>query len=155
MAVDLSKQLRELQKSADDLNELTDKANEVVRRVEIFLGEKCRVGGYAGVNILSDEVPSDEGPDCESYLVYDRYKGDYRILVANCVNGDEVEKKPWAECSREVKLTALDFLPELISSLHAQVKEQIGAAQAKIERLDKMFPSASELQLRPSPAKKG
>ncbi len=43
--VDLSQQLRELQKSTEELNAATDKANDVVCRTEIFLKEKCRVGG--------------------------------------------------------------------------------------------------------------
>jgi hypothetical protein len=156
MAVDLSKQLRELQKSTDDLNALTDKANEVVRRTELFLREKCRVGGRASVPVPSLHEDDDpEGPAWETYLEYERYKGDYRILVTHLVDGDPHETKPWAECSRDIKLKTLDALPELIGELLKKVRKQIADTQAKVDLLDGMIPSASEVQPRPSAPRKG
>src|SRR5258708_32234646 len=76
MTTDLSKQLRELQESTNDLNSLTDKANDIVRRVELFLKEKCRVGGWANVAVPSeDEREGDPDDAWETYLGYERYKG--------------------------------------------------------------------------------
>jgi hypothetical protein len=156
MSVDLSKQLRELQKSTDDLNGLTDRANEIVRRTEAFLAEKCRVGKRASVEAPSlheDDDPN--GPGWETYLEYERYKGDFRILVTHLVGGDPHETKPWAECSRNVKLTTLDALPNLIGELLKKVREQVSDIQAKVDLLDGMIPSASELKPRPSGSRKG
>jgi hypothetical protein len=154
VAADLSKQLHELQKSTNDLNALTDKANDVVRRTEIFLKEKCRVGGRAHVCV---PPPDDEeqDPSLETYLGYERYRGDYRIVVTRVVDGDPQEAKPWAECSRDTKLRTLNALPELIEQLHQKVKKQVAEVQAKVDLLDSMIPSASELQQRPSTTQKG
>jgi hypothetical protein len=157
MTVDLSKQLRELQKSTDDLNGLTDKANEVVRRTEAFLTEKCRVGKGAAVEAPSVHEDNDDpnAPMWETYLEYGRYKGDFRILVTHVVDGDPQETKPWAECSRDLKLKTLDALPKLIGELHKKVREQVADVQAKVDLLDGMIPAASELQPRPSASRKG
>jgi hypothetical protein len=156
MAVDLSKQLRELQKSTDYLNGLTDKANEIVRRTESFLKEKCRVGKRAGVpapSLHQDDDP--DGPEWETYLEYERWKGDFRIVVTHLVDGNVHETKPWAECSRDVKLKTLDALPNLVGELLKKVKEQVADIQATVDLLDGMIPSASELQPRPSASRKG
>jgi hypothetical protein len=55
------RQLRELQKSTEDLNGLTDKANEVVRRTETFLAEKCRVGKRASVDAPCVDEEEEDG----------------------------------------------------------------------------------------------
>ena len=157
MTGDLSKQLHALQKSTDDLNALTDRANEIVRRVEVFLREKCRVGGQASVAVdsLTQDHSHDGGPIIEPYLDYERYKGDFRILVSTFIDNELHDSKPWSECSREVKLKALDALPELIGKLHEMVNSQLQETRAKIDHLDSMFPSAAELQQRASASKKG
>ena len=152
MATDLSTQLHELQKSTDDLNAITDKANDVVRRAEIFLREKCRVGGWASVYIPIPEEDEDPegGPTWETYLRYDRYKGDYRIVVEHSMDGEPHSVKPWAECSRDIKLETLEALPALIEELHKKVRKQIAGVQAKVDRLDSMIPSVADLDQRPS-----
>jgi hypothetical protein len=156
MTVDLSKQLHELQKSAVDLNAVTDKANDVVRRTEVFLREECRVGGRASVPVYSLHEDDDpEGPAWETYLEYERHKGDFRILVTHLVDGDPHETKPWAECSRDIKLKTIDALPKLIGELLKKVKQQVADVQAKVDLLDGMIPSADKLPPRPSPSRKG
>jgi hypothetical protein len=73
--------------------------------------------------------------------------------VTHLVDGDLREAKPWAECLRDIKLRTLEELPLLIEDLHQKVKMQIAQVQAKVELLDGMIPSESELQ-RPSAKKK-
>lgn len=157
MATDFSAQLSALQNSSNDLNALTDKANDVVRRVEIFLREKCRVGGWASAYVPQPE--EDEDPEdprtYETYLRYERYKGEYRITVTHLMDGEPQETKPWAECSRDMKLMTLEVLPDLINELHKKVSKQVTHIQAKIDLLDSMIPSVGEPQHRPSPRKKG
>jgi hypothetical protein len=157
MAIDLSRQLHELQNSTNDLNALTDKANDVVRRVEIFLRDTCRIGGWGSVYVPppEDYEEPENGATWETCLEYQRYKGDYRIIVTHLLNSDPHESKPWSECSRDIKLQALEALPALIDELHKKVKKQIAHVQGKIDLLDSMIPSVNELQPRPSAKKKG
>lgn len=157
MAVDLSQQLRELQKSTEELNAATDKASDVVRRTEIFLKEKCRVGGHASVEVpsLDEDVDPRDGPFLETYLEYERYKGDYRILVTHLLDGDPRETKPWAECSRDIKLQTLEALPKLIDELLKKVRKQVADVQATVDFLDSMIPSASGFRGGPSTPRKG
>ncbi len=156
MAVDLSQQLRELQKSTEELNAATDKASDIVRRTEVFLKEKCRVGGHANVEVpslLREDPPN--GPIWETYLEYERYKGDYRILVTHLVDGDPHETKPWAECSRHIKPERLEVQPKLTDQLLKKGKKQVAAVQATVDFLDSMIPSASGLPRGPSTPRKG
>lgn len=157
MAVDLSQQLLELQKSTEELNAASDKANDVVRRTEIFLKEKCRVGGYASVEVpsLAEDVDPPDGPDWETYLEYERYNGDYRIVVTHVLDGEPREKKPWAECSRDIKLETLTALPNLIEKLLKKVRKQVADVQATVDFLDSAIPPASGLRRGPSTPRKG
>ncbi len=61
----------------------------------------------------------------ETYLEYERYNGDYRILVTHVLDGDSHETKPWAEFSRDIKLQTLEALPKLIGELLKKVKKQV------------------------------
>jgi hypothetical protein len=156
MATDFPAQLQALQNSTNDLNALTDKANNVVRRVEIFLRESCRVGGWASAYVPIPE--EDENPEdprtIETYLRYERFKGEYRITVTHLIDGNAQETRPWAECSRDTKLKTLEALPELIDELHKKVSKQVALVQARIDLLDSMIPSVGEPQQRPSATKK-
>jgi hypothetical protein len=154
MADDLSMQLRELRKSTDELNVLTDKANDLVRRAENFLAQECRVGGP--VHVFVSALDSEGGaPEWSTYLGYERYKGEHRIVVSHLVDGDPHETKAWAECSRDVKLETLDALPKVIQELSKKVREQVADVRAKVDLLDSMIPSAAETQKLPSGRRRG
>lgn len=152
MADDLSMQLRELRKSTDELNTLTDKANDLVRRTENYLREECRIGGPVHVHVasLDETVESPDGPEWSTYLGYDRYNGELRIVVSHLLDGDPREVKAWAECSRDIKLQSLDALPKLIKELLKKVREQVADIQAKVDLLDSTIPSSDGLQRRSS-----
>jgi hypothetical protein len=147
MTDDLSKQLLELRKSTDELNVLTDRANELVRRTEQYLIEECRVGGPVYVHVASMDEPVVEeagpgAPEWSTYLGYDRYKGELRIVVSHVVEGDEHEVKAWAECSRDIKLDTLDVLPKVIQELLKKVRKQVAGVKATVDLLDSMIPAS-------------
>jgi hypothetical protein len=143
MADELSMQLRELRKSTDELNVLTDKANDLVRRAENFLSQECRVGGPVHVFVSALE-PEDGSPEWSTYLGYERYKGELRVVVSHLVDGEPHEVKAWAECSRDVKLETLDALPKVILELSKKVRKQVADVKAKVDLLDSMIPPAAE-----------
>jgi hypothetical protein len=157
MADDLSMQLRELRKSTDELNALTDKANDLVRRTESYLSEECRVGGPVHVHVpsLDQDIEPPGGPEWSTYLGYDRYKGELRIVVAHLLDGDEHEVNAWAECSRDIKLAALDALPKLIQEILKKVRKQVADVQAKVDLLDSIIPTSGGSQRRSSAPRRG
>lgn len=157
MAIDLSMQLDELQKSANELNALTDKANDIVRRTEIFLTNTCRVGGCTEVPIypLDDDDEADSETTLQNWLVYERFDGEFRILVTLTEEDKLRDKKPWAECSREMKLRAINSLPKLIDELLKKVRKRVSDAQASVQLLDSTIPAAGETQPRASRSRKG
>jgi hypothetical protein len=139
MENDYSASLRELRESTNKLNALTDRANDLVRRTERFLSEECRVGGpiYVHVESLDEDVEPD-GPCLETYLGYGRFKGEHRIIVEHVLEGDPRGAKPWAECSRDIKLASLDALPTLIKKLLEKVSKQVADVDAKLSALESM-----------------
>lgn len=145
MADDLSKSLRELRNSTDELNTLTDQANDLVRRTERYLSEECRVGGPASTHIAwmdqTAEGPNGEiGPEWSTFLWYKRHKGEHRIMVEHTLDYDVHESKPWAECSRDVKLETINALPDLIKELLKKVNEQISGIRSTVTELDGIIP---------------
>jgi hypothetical protein len=154
MSDDLSMQLRELRKSTDELNVLTDKANDLVRRAEAFLSQECRVGGPVYV-FVSSAQSDDDGPVWSTYLGYDRHKGELRIVVSGFLEDELRELKPWAECSRDLKLETLDALPKVIQELSKKVRKQVADVKAKVELLDSMIPSPAEKPQQPAGRRRG
>jgi hypothetical protein len=146
MEDDHSASLRQLRGASDELNALTDRANELVRRTERYLRDECHVGGTHHVHVPSMDVTAETsdgppGPDWATYLGYERYKGEHRIVVSHLLDADPHEIKPWAECSRDIKLKTLDALPELIQRLLETVNEQIADVRAKLGKLESMIPA--------------
>jgi hypothetical protein len=159
MADHLSKSLRELRNSTEELNALTDRANDLVRRTERFLSEECRVGGPTSTHVewmdQSAEGPNGEqGPEWSTYLCYKRHKGEHRIMVEHLLDYDLRESKPWAECSRDVKLETIKALPNLIDELLSKVNDQVSGLQATISQLDSII-SPADASEKPSPRRRG
>jgi hypothetical protein len=160
MEDDHSASLRLLRGASDELNALTDRANELIRRTERYLRDECHIGGTHHVHIPSMDVTAEmangqTGPEWSTYLGYERYKGEHRIVVSHLVEGDQHELKPWAECSRDVKLKTLDGLPELIHELLETVNEQVADVRAKLGKLESMIPPADGSKARSSRGGKG
>lgn len=145
MAEDLSKRLRALKHSTDELNALTDRANDLVRRTEIYLTEECRVGGPVHVHVPSlDAEVEPGGPEWSVSLGYDRYKGALRIIVTSLLDNEPRDVKPWAECSRDTKLESLTVLPNLIDEILKKITKQITDVRATVDLLDSIVPCAKD-----------
>ena len=154
MTDDLSKSLLKLRNSTNELNELTDRANALVRRAERYLSEECRVGGPVHVEVPSMDQPNENfGPDWSTYLGYERYKGEHRIVVTHAVDGDPHEIKAWAECSRDIKLKSIEALPDLVQMLLEKVNEQVAQIHEKLCLLEGMIPSEDDPKVHSSGGK--
>jgi hypothetical protein len=106
------------------LNKVTDMANEVTRHVELFLNHEMSVGVPAEVAIGSP------GEQTES-LVYARVNGKFRIavVVLDKATGNEVMFKPWADCTREIKLRSFRYLPLLMTKLASEIAQQLAEVE--------------------------
>ncbi len=146
MTDDLSKSLRELRNSTEELNTLTDQANDLVRCTEHFLSKECRVGGPVVTLIPwmsgDAEGPNGEpGPEYCTYLSYKRHNGEHRILVEHTLDHELRVSKPWAESSRDEKLDTIKALPMLIGELSQKVDKQVSEVRATVTALEGLLPS--------------
>ena len=126
MAASLAEAVDKLRHSSARLNQLTDEASTIVKKVEDFLNEECSAGIFASVAILA---PSLDKPDVASpYLEYRRFGQRYRIAVVSKSLFDDPESesvKSWSECPRDEKLRAIKKLPELIMEVAKELDEKI------------------------------
>jgi hypothetical protein len=89
------------------MNELSDKANATVKKVEDYLASK-NIG-------LKTEIQA--GLD---KLVYVRVDSRYRIAVES--NGS---LKAWSDTTRETKLETFVYLPNLLKAIFGKLKHQL------------------------------
>ena len=106
------------------LNELTDRANQLIRDAEARLSEMS-VGIYreAKFRIRPDHPKL-------AHLLYQKHNGKFIIgvLKMSLVAG-EVVFTPWAECTREEKIAAVSALPDLIKNIEAEAKKLADRAE--------------------------
>ncbi len=130
MADSLAEAVDKLRHSSARLNQLTDEASTIVKKVEDFLNEECSAGIFASVAI---SAPSLDEPDVASpYLEYRRFGQRYRIAVVSKSLFDDPESesvKSWSECPRDEKLRAIKKLPELIMEVAKKLDEKIVDAE--------------------------
>lgn len=147
MKDDLSVSLHELRNSTNKLNTLTDRANGLIQRTEYYLSKECRIGGPVNVHIEAlDKLDHNDNPNLPewtSYLGYERHNGEHRIMVTHVLDGDPHESKPWAECSRDIKLKAIEALPSLIEKMLEKVQNQVVELEGRLDRLDRIIPLKS------------
>jgi len=139
MTEDLKASIDLLRKVSPKLNKATDEAHEVVAEVERFLNNECSIGVRAIVGIDEEDLPEDRRRD--TYLVYDRVDGKYRIAVEtvlvenvqmegmSTVNAYEATRycrediTPWVSCPRHIKLESFPKLPRLLKYIGEKVQE--------------------------------
>lgn len=138
MTGDLTASFAKLKKSSDELNALTDKANETVRRVEKFLVNECRAG--TETKVLT-------GATIEGrleYLGYIKHNGSFRIVVVLEPGGTILTSGQnitlWGECNRDRKLRTIRALPDLVSDIQVELDNRINEASDAIATLHDALP---------------
>jgi hypothetical protein len=123
MADALSTSIELLRSASPRLNEATTQAGDVVRRVEDFLNDECKLGVTACVAVVQDDEA-----EWGTYLEYRRVGGKFRIAVVDSdFRGENETVKPWSDCSREEKLRSFQHLPQLITKVAEEVQRSIDA----------------------------
>jgi|GEM_PF-4920636 len=130
----LQSAMSKFRSSASRLNQLTDSAAAAVKQLEGFLQE-CGIGLHAFVRI--PEFTESNEP---AFLEWRRVGQAYRICVV--LGAPEHETvKPWSDCTREVKLSAIAALPNLVTELATGIDKQAVAAQRAVETVTNVLKS--------------
>lgn len=122
MDEDLRASLEAIRKHTPRLNQATDNLAEVVRSVEDFLNEVCRLSLNFSVRI-ADHNP-DEYPEWTN-LEYTKIGGRFRIAVVHY--NEPLEKSTttaWSECPRDVKVWAFRCVPNLLTAIAQELVKQ-------------------------------
>lgn len=161
--VSLRESITSIRKLTPELNAASDQANAVVARVEKFLNDECRVGIPAEIQ-LKEEIAS-RGNQSNSvrrtYLRYARVSGGkFRIAVEFRAVGTEtvgyenwnntpspVDEEfevqesitPWAECARDVKLSTFPELPQLLSTLAANLDSMTKRTRGTVKTVNEIL----------------
>lgn len=132
MSDDLPSFISTLRSSAQRLNDVSSTLNDTIPKIEEVLNSELKIGLPARVRI------DDEGGS-QRYLAYWKIGGNFRITVlkvskpksklAEVAGLEEVESKPWSDCSRSEKIETIKALPALIAVISSTIQERISALE--------------------------
>jgi hypothetical protein len=149
MADELKERLAKLREIAPRLNSATDQTSQMVASVERFLVEEL----HLGISAESSEFNSwyagrdDDGNprSVRQTLAFGRVGSGYRIHVVDSMGFRDDhgrwqelatrQQTPWPSCGREIKLRAVEKLPELLDTIVREAErlaETAGATALKI-----------------------
>jgi len=106
-----------IEASASELNKVSDAANNLVQELESILVDKYSIG----LNVIVDINESISQADIRE-LSFAKHGKSWRIVVSYM--DYEIENqysKPWLECSREIKLHTIKYLPELLRAIRDDI----------------------------------
>jgi hypothetical protein len=141
MSDDLEMRLTVLREIMPRLKAATDRASELVARVEKILVDELGVEVSARVCI-----------DDDHYLVFARLDGEYQIhVIEEKVVMDDFFAEPtsqefsipWERCRREIRLKAVEKLPALVKKIAEEAKDLVGAAEQAACQLDEVLDDAA------------
>lgn len=122
--------MRALSASTPSLNAICNQAAEKVKVIETFLAS-CHIGMQAVYHIESTKL--------DAYFAYTKIGGNFRLaLKANPVTGTE-PFVAWSDLPRDLKLSCLPFLPNLLQELVNKVDEATRAAVRGLIVLDNVM----------------
>lgn len=129
MANAINASLSKISDGVSRLNQTTDDIAAKVKEVEEYL-QHLNVGVHAEF-LYSEENCREDGTVFTSSLAYTRCSnGEFRIAV---IQGEAVHvdfiTKPWAECSRHVKIESAKYLPDLLGKIADEVNKGISVAE--------------------------
>ncbi len=139
----LGPRLERLQELSAKLNAAADETARNVRGVEIYLSDKLNLGVRASVTIEVEENPEEQWR-AEKELVYGRHGPKYRIFVTECVLvGDTIsdyKETPWANCRRDIKFLAYNYLPALLDELASSIERTLKQVEVNTETIQALVP---------------
>jgi hypothetical protein len=121
---DLSLSIKRVRAAAAAVNAASDQAALAVSSLEEFLNRECSAGVYASVHVRNQQ--DEQGDEHSESLAYGRYGTRFRVLV-EFWGGDDPETatpRPWAECSRDVKLASAEKIPDLIDAIVVELNRE-------------------------------
>ncbi len=119
--------VQSFKKSTTRLNELTDSASSGIVTLENYLAE-CSIGIEVAivVDIGSEKVKV-------GYVNLGRRQ---RIAVKTPT---DTVFKPWTECSREVKLKTIHYVPKLLEALAKKIDDEIKNAETGTSSIESVI----------------
>jgi hypothetical protein len=156
MTDELKKRMARLREIAPRLNSATDQTSQMVALVEKFLVDEL----HLGISAESSEFnswPAGKDEDGNSRkarqtLAFGRVGSGYRIHVVDAVGivDDEgrwqesatSQQTPWPSCGREIKLKAVEKLPELLDMIVTEAERLAETADLTGSKIEEMIGDA-------------
>ncbi len=152
MADMLRPRLDRLQELSKKVNAATDDAGRIVQGVESYLNDILHLGVRASIVIEAFERP-EEFYRAEKQLVYGRYGPKFRIFVTHTVENegslDVNEETLWANCPRDQKLLAFNYLPALLDELVERLETTLEQVESNSETIQALLPPVKEKGAKP------
>jgi hypothetical protein len=152
MTNELKRRISALRGINPRLNSVTDQATEIMKAVEKTLVEELRIGIDASELFLT-EPGGEKGVSVEHYLSFNRVgSAGYRINVSTVTVRDTSEESGlagssqrlseervlWTSCSREMKLRAIEKLPDLLDRIIQGAERLVGTADLTATKIREM-----------------
>jgi hypothetical protein len=123
----LNKALSRAREVAAQLGPATDRLNALLQAVETALAElQLGVAGYARMN--------EKNPEWAQMLTFCKFGNTWQLMIESGPDGGDPEdfsSTPLCNASRELRLQAVDYLPQLIENLVNEATAQAKTVQAK------------------------
>jgi len=138
----LREQIAQLRAITPQLHAVTDEAARIVQLVESFLGDECKLGLHAHVNF--DRHDFDDGSEFCRRLEYGRIDGQFRLIVSDVdtdPSGEEScrNRTPWVNCTREIKLRTVEYIPDLLAAISQRVAFTIKQTQDATVKVNELL----------------
>jgi hypothetical protein len=133
--------LRRLSALAKTLNEASDLISKEITYIEAALNA-LRLGVWAWVDVQREQVlVNDGGDETKQHLLtrvlrlgYTKHKGDWQLVASDGFDelDDEIANvTPLREAKREIKLAAVEKIPELLKTIENKVAKVTNEATTK------------------------
>jgi hypothetical protein len=133
--VRLNKALSRAREVAAQLGPATDRLNTLIQAVETAIAE-LQLGVTAYVRMNPDD------PNWAHLLTFGKFSNDWQLLIESGPDGGDREDwsaTPLRNMSRELRLQAVDLIPELIEKLIEEAASQVKAVQAKATQVENIL----------------
>jgi len=140
--------LSKLSRRATELNSISDSLSKQIEVLEGQLKQlNLGVTAWARVNHTYD----DEGGECITEIGYSRFRSRWGIALRSCYiepsHEEHEEMWPFTDGPRQLRIDAVDKIPELLEQLDTEAEKMISALSAKVKKVEeltsKMKPTGS------------
>jgi hypothetical protein len=141
MGQELKEQIAMLRAIAPELNKATDEANAVVRMVEDLLTTELSLGisgEHGHFDVVRETDEDGRKTKTSSQLAFGRVGNSFQIHILRTVCGPDesgdlceplaTDRIPWSQCSRQTKLQAFSWMPELLSQIAERAQHLVTRA---------------------------